>query len=273
MAVFDLKDLESIVYSDDILSLLVKKGIIKEQKLREQLAYEKDLHALQFELLRLQTHIINANARLLVIVEGRDAAGKGGTISRAIAKMNPKKYRVVALPKPTENEQKQWYFQRYIKHLPQEGEVVFFDRSWYNRAVVEPVFGFCSKEQHKAFMKQVGDVEKLLVKEGIVLMKIFLDISKPEQEKRLRERAEDPEKSWKIGGLDEQALEKWDDYSYYIDRMLNKTSSKDAPWIRITADDKKKTRIQVMNYILGHFPGFKPKTKVQVDKTIFKKID
>lgn len=256
MAEFDLNDLEKISRSEEIIDLLVEKGIIKEKKFLKQLEYEKELNRLQFEMLRLQEFIITNKKRLLIIYEGRDAAGKGGTISRTISLMNPKKYRVAALPKPTENEARQWYFQRYLQHLPQQEEIMFFDRSWYNRAVVEPVFGFCTQEQHESFLQQVNPLEHLLIDDGIILIKFFLDISKEEQAERLNERSEDPLKQWKIGGLDQQAQDKWDIYTAYIEKMLKETSSEKSPWIEINTDDKKEARLETMKYVLNHVSGF-----------------
>lgn len=261
MSEFDLNDLEKISRSGEIIDLLVEKGIIKEKKFLKQLEYEKELNQLQYEMLRLQEFIIQNKMRLLIIYEGRDAAGKGGTISRTIVKLNPKNYKVVALPKPTENEIKQWYFQRYIQHLPMSGEISFFDRSWYNRAVVEPVFDFCTKQQYKQFMKQVNSFENLLVQDGIILVKFFLNISKEEQQKRLDDRKEDPMKLYKIGGLDEQAQTKWDDYTKYIEKMLKKTSTKKSPWVEIRTDEKKEARLETMKYILNQVPGFKASNK------------
>jgi len=270
MAEFDLSDLEKIYRSEEIIDLLVAQGIIKEKKFKKQLVYEKELAALQFELLKLQQFVIEHNKRVLLIFEGRDAAGKGGTISRMIAKLNPKKYRVVALPKPTEEEQAQWYFQRYIKHLPQQGEIVFFDRSWYNRAGVEPVFGFCSKEQYEQFLEQVNTLEHLLIDDGIIIIKFFLTISKEEQQERLTERKEDPLKQWKIGSLDEKAQEVWEDYSGYFEKLFKKTATKKSPWIEIVTDDKKLTRLEVMKYVLAAVEGFVPKEKVDVDRKVIK---
>ncbi len=270
MAEFDLEDLEKISRSEEIIDLLVSKGIIKEKKFLKQLEYEKELNQLQYEMLRLQEYIISQKKKLLIIYEGRDAAGKGGTISRTIAKMNPKNFRVTALPKPTEIETQQWYFQRYIHQLPRQEEVVFFDRSWYNRAVVEPVFGFCTPGQHESFMNQVNSLEHLLIDDGIILIKFFLNISKEEQEKRLTERQEDPMKQYKIGGLDKQAQEKWDDYTYYIDKMLKKTSTEKSPWIEIRTDDKKVARLETMKYILGKIDGFKQESKFKMDTEILK---
>lgn len=256
MAEFDLSDLEKISQSREVIDLLVAKGIIKEKKFLKQLEYEKELNQLQYEMLRLQEYIIKNNRKVLIIYEGRDAAGKGGTISRTIVKMNPKNFRVVALPKPNETESKQWYFQRFVQQLPKQQEIVFFDRSWYNRAVVEPVFGFCTEDQYNDFMQQVNTFEKLLIDDGFILVKFFLNISKEEQANRLNDRKEDPMKQYKIGGLDEQAQDKWDDYTKYIDQMLKETSTEVSPWVEIQADDKKETRLETIRYILNQIPGF-----------------
>lgn len=270
MAEFDLDDLDKISRSEEVIDLLVSKGIIKEKKFLKQLEYEKELNQLQYEMLRLQEYVISQKKKLLVIYEGRDAAGKGGTISRTIAKMNPKNFRVTALPKPTEIESQQWYFQRYIHQLPKKEEVVFFDRSWYNRAVVEPVFGFCTPEQHESFMNQVNALEHLLIDDGMILIKFFLNISKEEQEGRLNDRKEDPMKQYKIGGLDKQAQEKWDDYTHYIDKMLKKTSTEKSPWIEIKTDDKKEARLETMKYILRKIDGFNLEAKFKIDTKIVK---
>jgi len=270
MAEFDLNDLEKIGKSEEILDFLIDNGIIKEKKFKKQLAYEKELNKLQFELLRLQEYVITHKKRVLLIFEGRDAAGKGGTISRMIAKLNPKRYRVVALPKPTEEEQGQWYFQRYLKQLPNAGEMVFFDRSWYNRAVVEPVFGFCTEEQYHTFMKQVNELEHLLIDDGVLLVKFFLNISKTEQLERLEDRKKDPMKQWKVGDLDQQAQEKWEIYSAYIEKMLKKTSTKKSPWIEIDTDDKKTARLTAIQYLLSHVDGFKPSFPVKNEDEVIK---
>lgn len=272
MAEFDLNDLISISKSSEVIDFLVEKGIIKEKSFLKQLAYERELDKLQFELLKMQEYVIQNKLRMLVIYEGRDAAGKGGTISRTINKLNPKNYRIVALSKPTEYENRQWFFQRYIKHLPQKGEIVFFDRSWYNRAVVEPVFGFCTAEEHESFMLQVNQLENILIEDGIILVKFFLNISKPEQEKRLNDRRNDELKQYKIGGLDEQAIAKWDDYSFYIDKMLTQTSTEKSPWIEVKSDNKREARIETIKYLLGRIEGFQPGFEVVNDVNILKII-
>lgn len=249
MAEFDLNDLEKINDKQEIIDFLVEHNIIKEKKFKEQLAYEKELKQLQEKLLEIQSKVIQGNKRVLIIFEGRDAAGKGGTISRITEFLNPKKYRVEALPKPTEMEQGQWYFQRYFQKLPNVGEIVFFDRSWYNRAVVEPVFGFCSDEQYTKFIKQVVEVEQLLQDDGIILVKLFLSISKEEQAKRLQERKENELKQWKLGALDQKAQELWEVYTRYIDKMFQQTGTEVSSWIEIETDDKKEARILAMKSI------------------------
>ncbi|MGV0830425.1 polyphosphate kinase 2 [Empedobacter brevis] len=249
MAEFDLNDLEKINDKQEIIDFLVEHNIIKEKKFKEQLAYEKELKQLQEKLLEIQSKVIQGNKRVLIIFEGRDAAGKGGTISRIAEFLNPKKYRVEALPKPTEMEQGQWYFQRYFQKLPNAGEIVFFDRSWYNRAVVEPVFGFCSDEQYTKFIKQVVEVEQLLQDDGIILIKLFLSISKEEQAKRLQERKENELKQWKLGALDQKAQELWEVYTRYIDKMFQQTGTEVSSWIEIETDDKKEARILAMKSI------------------------
>ena len=251
MAEFDLKDLEAINNKQEIIDFLVEHDIIKEKKFKEQLAYEKELQQLQEQFLALQSNIIDQNKRVLIIFEGRDAAGKGGTISRVTEYLNPKKYRVVSLPKPNELQQGQWYFQRYFEELPNAGEIVFFDRSWYNRAVVEPVFDFCTKEQYDKFLNQVVDVEKLLQDDGIILIKIFLSISKKEQAERLQERKDDELKHWKLGSLDQKAQELWDKYTDYITAMYEKTGTENSPWIEIVTDDKKTASLEALKTIIN----------------------
>ena len=252
MAEFDLNDLEAINNKQEIIDFLVKHDIIKEKKFRKQLEYEKQIAKFQLEMVKLQSHVIDSKRRVLIIFEGRDASGKGGTISRIVQNMNPKKYRVVSLPKPTELETSQWYFERYLKHLPNQGEIVFFDRSWYNRAVVEPVFGFCTDEQYTKFMNQVNDVEKLLIEDGIEVIKIFLSISKEEQADRLEERRTDPLKQWKLGSLDKEAQDRWDVYTKYIEELFDKTGNKINPWVEVKTDDKKDARLAVMSFLVNH---------------------
>ncbi len=267
MAEFDLEDLKDIYNNPEIIDYLVEKKIIKREKFLEQYAYESELNKLQLEFVALQNQLLEQNKRVLILFEGRDAAGKGGTIERLTQNLNPKKMNIVSLPKPTELERGQWYFQRYLTHLPNAGEIVFFDRSWYNRAVVEPVFDFCTKEQYKVFMKQVPSLEQLLIEDGIILIKIFLSISKKEQQSRLESRKKEPLKQWKLGTLDQQAQEKWDVYSEYIEKLFSKTSSKENPWIEINTDDKKLARIAAFRYIiakLSNKKNYKIPSEIQI---------
>lgn len=268
MGEFNLSDLEKIESSEEVMDLLIEKGIIKEKKFLKQLYYEKELNLLQKELVRLQTYVEESNQRILLIFEGRDASGKGGLIKRMREIVNPKKNPIVALSKPTEKEQGQWYFQRYFLHLPNQGEMAYFDRSWYNRAVVEPVFNFVSKDKYELFLKQVKEVENLLVEDGIILFKFFLNISKKEQKKRLDDRSKEFIKQWKLGELDKQAQEKWDEYTHYIEKMWKKTGTKENPWIVIDTDDKKTARLNVIKYLLTHIPGFTPEGNWQVDEDV-----
>lgn len=252
----DLNKLESIDNKQEIIDFLVDNNVIKEKKFRENLAYERELEKLQLEMVQLQSHVVNQKKRVLIIFEGRDTSGKGGAISRIIQFMDPKKIRTVALSKPTDEEKKQWIFQRYFKNLPKEGEIVIFDRSWYNRAVVDPVFGFCTEEKYNLFMKQVNDIERFLTEDGITIIKFFLTVSKEEQKSRLEGREKDPLKQWKYGDLDRLAQDKWDDYTKYINLLLEKTGTKLNPWIEIKTDDKKIARLAIIDYILNKVEGF-----------------
>ena len=216
--------------------------------------YERALKDLHVRLIRMQNAIIESGARVLIIFEGRDAAGKGGTIKRITQPLNPRQARVVALSKPTEREQSQWYFQRYIQHLPAAGEMVLFDRSWYNRAGVEPVMGFCSPQQHEDFLNAVPTFEKLLVEDGIQVIKYWFSVSAAEQEQRFQDRAADPTKRWKISPIDIRAREKWDDYSRVKDAMFERTHTEWAPWHVVDSDDKKRARLNCISHLLDQIP-------------------
>ena len=244
------KDLRTINTKEGLLKLLSSKDM-DVRKVLKIMKYEKELDALQIELLKLQDHVVKNKQRVAILFEGRDAAGKGGTIRRFIEHLNPRANRVVALSKPTEEEQGQWYFQRYIKQLPNAGELVFFDRSWYNRAVVEPVNGFCTEQQYQRFMKQVVQFESMLTASGIVLIKFWLDTSKEEQAKRFKDRRNSPLKQWKISPIDENAQQLWDVYTNYRNSMFEQTNSEDNPWIIIQADKKKKARLAAIRYVLS----------------------
>ncbi len=216
------------------------------------LEYEKELHRLQIELLKMQRYIKKEGLRLLMLFEGRDAAGKGGTIKRIIEHMNPRGTRVVALMAPDDTERTQWYFQRYIRHLPSAGEVVLFDRSYYNRAMVEPVMGFCTDEQNKRFLKDVPMMEEMLVKDGIILFKFFFSVSKEEQQRRFKSRETDPLKQYKISPVDKMAQDLWDDYTVRKFQMLNETNRTLTPWMIIRSDNKKLARLNCMKHILSN---------------------
>jgi polyphosphate kinase 2 len=206
---------------------------------------------LQTELVWLQTFINENSKRLLIIFEGRDTAGKGGGIMRFIRYLNPRWYQLVALSKPTEIERGQWYFQRYMKNLPNPGNIAFFDRSWYNRAVVEPVMGFCDQGQYERFMKEVSQIERILVRDGIMIIKFWFSIEINEQKRRLHRRKTDPLLQWKLSTVDAVAQQKWHDYTKYKLRMFRKTSHPAAPWVRINGNNKDMARLEAMRYVLS----------------------
>lgn len=219
--------------------------------------YEAQLHMLQVELVRLQRHFIGCGDRILVLIEGRDAAGKDGAIKRIIEHLSPRETRVVALGKPSDRNLGEWYFQRYVAHLPTTGEFVLFNRSWYNRAGVERVMGFCTKEQYEEFMETVLGFEQMLMRAGIKLMKYYLDISKKEQRRRLKTRERDPLTQWKSSPVDAKALKRWKDYSRARNEMLERTHSAFAPWHVVRADDKQAARLNLVRDLLGrlHYCG------------------
>ncbi|MDX1827936.1 MAG: polyphosphate kinase 2 [Lutibacter sp.] len=248
------KDVDILNTNKGLVALLSKEPYNLEKAVR-YVKYEKRLKKLQVELVRLQTWAIKENERIIVIFEGRDAAGKGGAIRRITERINPRLFRIIALPKPTELEQTQWYFQRYVKQFPAAGEMVFFDRSWYNRAVVEPVNGFCTQHQYTTFMNQVNDFERMITESGIRLVKIYMSISKKEQAKRFEEIKKDPLKQWKMTDVDERAQELWDVYTEYKQRMFEKTSEGGGvPWKIIRANRKTYARVAAINHILESIP-------------------
>ncbi len=218
----------------------------------ETLAYEQELTKLQIELLKLQNHVKEKGLKILMIFEGRDAAGKGGTIKRITEHLNPRGARVVALEKPSDIERTQWYFQRYTQHLPSAGEIVFFDRSWYNRAGVEPVMGFCTTEEHHEFLREVPEFEKMLVKSGIVLMKFYFSVSKKEQAQRFKKREIDPLKQYKLSPVDKESQNLWDKYTIAKFSMLMASNTDIAPWTIIKSDNKKKARLNCIRHILSN---------------------
>lgn len=236
------------------LAALLKKKKIKVRDVLDALRYEDELVKLQVELVRFQRWVQESDSRVAILFEGRDAAGKGGTIRRFTEHLNPRSIRVVALPKPTQEEQGQWYFQRYSKQLPNRGEIVFFDRSWYNRAVVEPVNGFCSEAEYKRFMQQVPEYEHMLYEDGITIIKFWFSISKEEQLKRMVSRQTNPLKQWKLSPVDQQAQERWEDYTHYKEEMFSKTHTSFSPWIIVKANNKRLARLESIRYVLDHFP-------------------
>lgn len=223
----------------------------EKNHLDEKAHYKAELRALQIELVKLQRDIIRKNEKILVILEGRDSAGKDGSIKRIIEHLSPRETRVVALSKPSDKEVSQWYFQRYIEHLPSAAEMVFFNRSWYNRAGVEKVMGFCTDQQYEEFFAEVNNFEGMLVRSGIHLFKFYLDISRDEQKQRLEARKDDPLKQWKTSPIDEKALKHWKDYSEARNIMFARSHSPFAPWIIVNANDKKIARLQLIKGLLS----------------------
>ncbi len=258
MEVIDTKEAVKHDYKDktrkrEKLEKKEEEGIKKVQiwVREETLEYEKELTRLQIELLKLQNHVKEKGLKVLMIFEGRDAAGKGGTIKRITEHLNPRGARVVALEKPSDIEKTQWYFQRYTQHLPSAGEIVMFDRSWYNRAGVEPVMGFCTTEEHHEFLREVPEFEKMLVKSGIILFKFYFSVSKKEQAKRFKKREIDPLKQFKLSPVDKESQNLWDKYTIAKFSMLMASNTDIAPWTVIRSDDKKRARLKCIRYILS----------------------
>ena len=232
----------------------LKEKLSKTNKAYKRRRQEQSLKPYQAELLALQKHLEETKRRMVILFEGRDASGKGGTIRRVTRYMNEKHYRVVALGKPTEEQKTQWFFQKYVAELPRGGEIVLFDRSWYNRAVVEPVFGFCSEDEYKNFMRGVTGFEKDLVRQGTVLVKLYFSVTKEEQARRFERRKTDPLRQWKLSEIDVQAQERWDDFTNQKYEMLKKTHTSHAPWTVIRSDDKHLARLNAMKTILNCVP-------------------
>jgi polyphosphate kinase len=259
----------------EIKELKVKEVKNRENKTQiwvknETLAYEKELRRLQVELLKFQNHIKDAGLKVLMIFEGRDAAGKGGTIKRITEHLNPRGARVVALEKPSIEESTQWYFQRYVKHLPSAGELVLFDRSWYNRSMVEPVMGFCTEREHHKFLKDAPGFEKMIADEGIQIFKFYFSVSKEEQERRFKARETDPLKQYKLSPVDKESQRLWDEYTLAKFMMLSATHTEDAPWTIVKSDDKKRARINCIKHILQYvdYPNKISSKKIEVDRDI-----
>ncbi len=248
-----LEDLRRINTRRGVLQLLRSQDVNLDTVLAT-LRYEEELRFLQIELVKLQRWVQKDGQRIAILVEGRDAAGKGGTIRRFTEHLNPRAMRVVALPKPTDEERGQWYFQRYIRQLPNAGEIVFFDRSWYNRAVVEPVNGFCSKKEYQRFLQQVPEFEHMLYEDGVTIIKFWFSISKEEQLKRFEARRKNPLKQWKLSPVDEKAQELWDAYTRYKEEMFSKTHTTFSPWIIVKANDKQAARLESLRHVLNLLP-------------------
>lgn len=245
-------EFNSIQSHEDLLKILKEKDSDISAVL-SKIQYEKEKEKLQIELVKLQQWVKKNNKRVAVIFEGRDAAGKGGNIRRFTEHLNPRSMRLVALNKPTKVEKGQWYFRRYIQHLPNPGELVFFDRSWYNRAVVEPVMGFCTQRQYERFMVQLPEFEHMLYEDGVVIIKFWLSITKEEQLKRFNAREDNPLKRWKFSPVDKKGQEYWDDYTKYKEQMFSKTHTSFSPWIIVKTNDKETARIECMRYVLSQF--------------------
>ena len=281
----ELKDdtiIENIVHEDRRIQEN-KEGVHRENEKRgkngkrvsvwikiEVLEYEKELKRLQIELLKMQNHIKESGEKILMIFEGRDAAGKGGTIKRITEHLNPRGARVIALDKPSDVEKTQWYFQRYVQHLPSAGEIVLFDRSYYNRGGVEPVMEFCSQEEHKEFLHEVPEFEKMLINSNIKIFKFYFSVSKSEQKKRFDKRRTDPLKQYKLSPVDEKSQDLWDKYTIAKYSMLLASHTDHAPWTVIRSDNKKKARINCIKYILNNINyGDKiSKRKLKIDDDV-----
>jgi len=245
-------------------------GKKKLAKITRNVEYENELKALQVELIKLQNWVYDNNKRVMIIFEGRDAAGKGGAIKRFTQYLNPRKFRVVALQKPTEVETGQFYFQRYYLHLPNPGEITFFDRSWYNRSMVEPVMGFCTERQHHKFLKDAPEFEKMIADEDIKIFKFYFSVSKKEQERRFKARETDPLKQYKLSPVDKESQKLWNEYSLAKFMMLSATHTEAAPWTIVKSDNKKKARINAIKHILNfvEYPNKIDAEEIVVDKEI-----
>ena len=244
----------SLRSADDELAQDWRTGGYPYKNLLSRKRYEKQKYALQVELLKLQAWVKETGQRVVILFEGRDAAGKGGTIKRVMEHLNPRGARVVALEKPSEVERGQWYFQRYVQHLPTAGEIVMFDRSWYNRAGVERVMGFCTDNEYQEFMRQAPQFERQLVRSGVHLVKFWFSVSRAEQRRRFKERELHPLKQWKLSPVDLASLDKWDDYTKAKEAMFFETDTADAPWTVIKSDCKKRARLNAMRYVLHRLP-------------------
>lgn len=248
--ILDQEDFEKSNSRKDLLEIIHKKNANIDIVL-STIQYEKEKKFLQIELVKLQNWVVKHNKRIVIIFEGRDAAGKGGNIRRFTEHLNPRAMRLVALNKPTEVEKGQWYFRRYIQHLPNPGTIVFFDRSWYNRAVVEPVMGFCTDIQYRQFMSQLPEFEHMLHEDGVIIIKFWLSITKEEQLKRFKARMGNPLKRWKFSPVDKKGQEYWDVYTKYKEQMFSKTHTSFSPWTIVKTNHKQTARLECMRYVLS----------------------
>ena len=264
---------QKIIYTKELAEYTLKASkVFRKSGKIERDFYEDESLKLQYELVKLQKWVIGNDKRLLVIFEGMDTAGKSSTIKEFNAYLNPREARSVALPKPNSKELGQWYFQRHIKQIPNAGEIVFFDRSWYNRAGIEQIFGFCTQAQHDHFYRQVNGVEEMLVDDGVLFFKFYLNISKETQEDRIRDRENDPLKSWKLSDLDYKSMAKYAEYEVLRDKMFQLSGTKDAPWCELDANDKKRARLNAVRYLLLNidYEGKDESVITGVDKKIVK---
>ena len=249
---FTKEELEGFKFRKEVVKLAKAKGIDLKKHI-ENREYEIELAKLQEQLVSLQHWVYHKKLRVAILLEGRDAAGKGGTIKRFTEHLNPRTSRVVALNKPTEVEKGQWFFRRYISALPEPGEIVFFDRSWYNRAVVEPVMGFCTEQQYNQFMVQVPEFEHMLYEDGVIIIKFWFSITKEEQDKRFKSRLKNPLKQWKFSPVDQKGQELWDKYTYYKEQMFTRTHTNFSPWIIVKTNNKRTARLESMRHVLSRF--------------------
>lgn len=267
------QDKEEILSGSEMIAYLHKEGRYPYAKKMSLKAYEEEMAQLQIELVKAQYWIQKTGQKVAVVFEGRDAAGKGGTIQRFMMNLNPRHVNHVALPTPTDKEKSQWYFQRYVPHLPASGEISFFDRSWYNRACVEPVMGYCTEEQYDRFMDSVVDLEKMWHKSGVILIKYWLSVDQLEQLRRFRKRQTSELRRWKLSPNDIDSLDKWDDYTKAIDKLFKKTSHKAAPWYHLETDDKKRARLACIRHFLSllDYPDKDVKLVEDYDKKLIQK--
>lgn len=247
------KDLDLLNSTDGLYALLKRKKV-NVKKALEEAKYAQEMNKKQEEMIKLQSWVIKNDKKVVVVFEGRDAAGKGGAIRRLTERINPRHFRSVALNIPTNDERKQWFFQRYINQLPNPGEIVLFDRSWYNRAVVEPVNGFCTDEEYRIFMSQVNQFEKMLVQSNTYLVKFYFSITKKEQARRFKDIKKSPLKRWKMTAVDERAQDLWDSYTQYKKKMFEVTDTEHAPWKIIDANNKTYARLEAIKHILKTIP-------------------